>query len=121
MTIDTFNQLLAAARPGARAYVPQARDTGRRQARVAVVYREGGQVYEYRGSIGAVAERLDLIPAVNVMAESRRVASALRCGETATGWTALYDTVAYLLGAVVETAPAPVDAHDRPQYTYSLA
>jgi len=96
MKIETFEQLLRDKKgAGARAYVPAA--SGARQARVAVSFVPGGKVYYYRGSIYAIAAHMDLIPGMNVVADSTRVVQELLSTGHAVGYTASSDTVRGML------------------------
>lgn len=102
LTVERFGELLRARHgAGASAYVPELPPSARRQARrstvVAVAYRAGGRVYEYRGTLGQVAGRLGLIPAVDVPTEARRLAAALMAGQDVLGAPEAVDTLRHLL------------------------
>ena len=138
MKIETFERLLQDRKGnGARAYVPDSR-SGSRQARVAVSFTPTGKVYYYRGSIHAVAAHLDLIPSIDVVADSERIVQELLTIGASIGFQGCTDTVRMLLwerGIVVPddngwssagtrvplvTLPAERDKFDWAQYEYRL-
>ena len=138
MKIEVFEQLLKGKKGnGERAYVPDSR-SGSRQARVAVVFSPGGKVYYYRGTIHAIAARLDLIPSIDVVADSKRIVRELLTIGVSIGFQGCTDTVRMMLwkrGVVAQddsgwsstgtrvplvTLPTDRDKFDWEQFEYRL-
>ena len=97
MNIQKFNQLLKAAKsPNATAYIPE--KSGKRLNKVAVVYSPGGTVYTYGGSLMAVAEKMNLVPEVSVVAEAKEAVTQLReTGRSGRFHSWILDTVRFNL------------------------
>lgn len=112
MLISTFNAQLQKKHPQAIAYVPD--KIGKRKANtVCVVYSPNGKVYEYKGSVLSVAERLGLIPEINYEVEAQKIASELKHSAEVIGHDGCQDTIRCLLEKWVETKDAGVDEFDR--------
>lgn len=119
MLISTFNQYLQKKHPQASAYIPD--KIGKRQPnQVNIIYSPDGKIYEYKGSILSVAERLNLIPEINYETESKIIASQLKSGSTI-GHNGCQDTVRYLLQKWVEVEPAGLDEFDRPLMLFKIS
>lgn len=95
MRIETFNKLLKSKNPQGYAYIPE--KVGKRQNAVAVVFTPGGKVYTYKGTILAIAERLGLIPEVNVEVESRKAIKSLKETGLAVAPVECSDTINHFL------------------------
>lgn len=122
MLISTFNTQLQKKHPQAIAYVPDGFGTGKRKANtVCVVYSPNGKVYEYKGSILSVAERLGLIPEINYEVEAQKIASELKHNAEVIGHDGCQDTIRYLLEKWVETKDAGVDEFDRPLVIFYIS
>lgn len=123
MLISTFNTQLQKKHPQATAYVPDGFGTGKRKAnQVNVVYSPNGKVYEYKGTILSVAERLGLIPEINYEMEAQRIASELKHNtREVIGHDGCQDTVRYLFEKWVETKDAGVDEFDRPLVIFYIS
>lgn len=124
MRIGTFDRLLKGKHgQGTSAYVPERR--GKRRQAIAVSYSSSGKCYYYSGSILSVAERLDLIPEIDVQAESKRIARELKDTGKAEGHRVCIDTVVFHLdvpvGKVVDCDDNGVDEFDRPMATFFIA
>lgn len=93
MKIETFEKLLKTENSQATAYVPE--KVGKRQAMVNVVFTPNGKVYSYKGTILQVAEKLELIPEINVDTESKKAIASLK--ETGSAVTPIecFDTINY--------------------------
>lgn len=119
MKIDVFERLLRQVKGNqCVAYVPtQAKEWGDcRRGRVAVSY--GGKVYEYRGTILSVAEKLSLIPNVDHYADVRMVIAGLQSGiSNIIAHSEIYDTVRHEYGIVdgqwIQSRTAGKDDYDR--------
>ena len=96
MKITTLNQLLKNKNPQARAYVPE--KVGKRQPAVNVVFNPDEKVYTYKGSILSVAEKLNLIPEVDIGAEAKEAISTLKASGSATAHVECSDTINHGLG-----------------------
>jgi len=120
MQIETLNTLLQTKRPGARAYVP-ANVRGSRRTIVSIVYAPGGKVYEYRGHIYEVAERLQLIAdSKDINAAAERIARALKTAESVIDFAGAADTLRWR-GCDVETTDATDDEYGRKRQMYREA
>ena len=93
-----------------------------------VTYQAGRKMYEYRASsVYALAERFDLIPETNIVAESERIVAelaagvseviaALGCGDTANH---LWHEAGHSL--MIDNECAGVDEYERPLARFFLA
>jgi len=118
MQFNIFQQRLAEMKPGATAYLDADR-------RVCVAFKPGGKVYVYRDSIYRVAERLGLIPDIDVPTEASRIVAALESGRDAVpGYLVASDSVRWLWGTrdtiVTTDGRTGSDGFDHPLTIYRL-
>lgn len=121
MRIEIFNKLFKSENPQGYAYIPE--KVGKRQNAVAVVFTPGGKVYTYKGTILAVAERLDLIPEVNVEAESLKAIKSLKETGLAVAPIECSDTINYFLsipGKLAQEVSRTVDEFGRQIATFEI-
>jgi hypothetical protein len=109
MLISTFNQVLTAKYPSAVAYIPQANT-------VNIIYSPNSKVYSYTGTILTVAEKLNLIPAIDIQTESQGIAENIPC----VGYLICADTVRHMVGKAVEHQPHTPDEYGRKQVIFSI-
>ena len=82
MKIEILTQLLKDKKDeSAYAYIPEKSGKPVR-GKVAVVFQAGGKVYEYKGDIHDVAERLGLIPTIEHWSEAMKVVNHFASGNT---------------------------------------
>lgn len=107
MKIETLVALLRDRKdPAANAWVTN-------DKKVAVSFFAYGKVFEYRGSIYSVAQRLGLIPEVDIPATARAVAEKLRAGYNVISAAALIDTLRHEhLACATDDSDRGVDAYD---------
>jgi hypothetical protein len=114
MRIETFNQLLQVKHPQAVARIPYPVKNGyeTRKHTVALVYKPGGKVYEYRSTIAALAARLDLISNDSIETIAARVVSMLTTSASTVDQMGASDTIR-ALGLNVSTRNASKDEYGR--------
>lgn len=123
MLISTFNTQLQKKHPQAIAYIPDGFGTGKRQAnQVNVVYSPNGKVYEYKGTILTIAEKLGLIPSIDYGNEGENIASQLKDNQEIIGHNGSQDTIRYYLGVGfnLDYTEAGQDEFDRPLLKFFL-
>jgi hypothetical protein len=105
----------------ASAYVPTVYGKGTRKQSVSVVYGKGQKVYTYNGTILAIAEKLDLIPSINVVDESADIVSKITSGQSVIGHVCASDTVRFDLpeGLYMVQSNYGTDEYDRDTCEYS--
>ena len=119
MKIETFNELLKTQKFQAYAYIPE--KGGKRENVVNVVFTPNGKVYTYKGTILDVATRLDLVPEIDIQAESGRAVADLLDTGSAVAHIECADTINYLLpGKTIEETGRAVDEFDRPIATFAI-
>ena len=118
MKIEKFVEQLKKQYPTANAYVVESK--GKRKVSVNVSYSETGKIYAYSGTIVGIAERLGLIPDIDVNKESERVVSALLSGESPISYAHCSDTVRYTSGLRIDYRPSGVDDFDRALVEYFI-
>lgn len=112
MKIETFVSQLREKNPTGNAYVVE--KSGKRKVAVAVTFSTNGKVYTYKGTIVGIAEKLGLIPEIDVVEESNRVISLLKNNEPAISYAHCADTIRHFSGLNVDSKPAGTDDFDRP-------
>jgi hypothetical protein len=121
MLISTFNSLLRNKYPTGSAYVPDVYGKQVRSCKVSVTYAEGSKAYTYSGTILSIAERLGLIPEINVVRESEAIVRGLVSGASMVGHVECYDTVRFALpeGMYLVQSDYSIDDYDRRTCVYS--
>lgn len=121
MQIVTFNTLLKIENPQAEAYVPE--KVGKRQSKVNVIYSPDSKIYGYKGTILSVAKRLNLIPEVNVEAESKQALKDLKATGQAIAHIECSDTINYYLdipGKVAQEVSREIDEYGLEVATFTV-
>jgi len=118
MQFSVFQEQLAKVRPGASAHLDA-------DGRVCVAFEPGGKVYTYRGSVYEVAERLGLIPDIDIPIEAQRIIEAFRSGaERVYGYLVAADTVRWYWQhsdtCIEHCGAAGTDGFDRDLTVYRL-
>jgi len=118
MKIETFAKLWQEKYP-----TGSAENMGRT---VRVTYSSNGKVYNYHGSVYSVAERLNLIPDININTQANKIIAALKDDKEIIAPSGCLDTVVWMWGACNDN-PAPhselhvgTDEFDRPLDRYFL-
>lgn len=114
MKIETLNKLFQAKNPQGRVYIAYPVKNGyeTRSHTISVVYKVDGKVYEYRSTIVALAQRLDLIPNDDITTIAKRVYTALQTQDSVIDQAGASDTVRYM-GINVDIASAGDDEYGR--------
>ncbi len=118
MKIETFVNQLRKQNPAGNAYV--AEKLGKRKVAVAVNFTANGKVYTYKGTIVGIAEKLGLIPEIDVIKESNRVISLLKNNEPAISYAHCSDTIRHFSGLRIDSKPAGTDEFDRPMVEFFI-
>jgi hypothetical protein len=122
MRIEVLTELLKDSKgPGAWAE-SKGKVGGVKKSKIAV-YFGSGRVYEYAGSVYQVAEKLNLIPAWNVVDESNRIASLLLAGQVSViGFTGCHDTLRHVNMPEywIESSYVGKDEYDRELSEYRI-
>ena len=123
MKFETFRKRWQELHPNSLCELAGDFKGSRVQVGINVTYTNGGKVYCYSGTIKSIAESLKLIPVINVRAEAKRIASALRNGEQPVGYWACEGDVNDILsarGLWSRTDGKVEDEFGRPMRRYSL-
>ena len=112
MRVEAFLTLLRQRHPSGSAWL-----VGQR---LSVAFADDGKVYEYSGTVHAVAQRLDLIPSFDIPTEAARIASELASDGVSYGPPGASDTVRSLMSATVVCTDVCPDEYGRFVGTYSV-
>ena len=88
--------------------------------KVEVTFKPGDKVYRYNGSVYSVAERLKLIPEIDIVAESRQIIESLKAQASVVAPSGCGDTCRMSNSAVSERYNIGLDKFDRELSEYTL-
>lgn len=115
MKIETLNELFSAKNPSGWARL------GKKSGTIEVLFSTNGKVYTYRSTVYRLAERFELIPDVDIVAEAKRIARELEHSESVVGYAGCGDTLRHTYNPnVVEEFNAGTDEFDRKLSSYRI-
>lgn len=119
MKIETFNELLKAKNPNGYAFVPDKQD--KRQTAISVVFEANGKAYTYQGTILSVAERIGLVPEIDINAEAQKATDELIKNGHTTTYLVCRDTITHLLGQSIRVISKFDDEFSRSMAVFEIA